>query len=151
MRIIWDAVAYMTLRGMGYGFVLGGLFGAIYGAILAAFAAFLYGAAVGAFMGWIAGTATGILNGLVVGILNYTLFRRVTKPVSYRKIITVLCGLLTFIGLPVSVTVFTGSGNSMTFASIAFLFIPGLIAASAAAYVGWQFAEKFIVQQGKDY
>ncbi len=149
MRTIWNALAYMTLRGMGYGFVLGGFFGAIYGGALANFAAFLYGAVIGAFMGWIAGTASGILNGLVVGILNYTLFRRVANPVSYRKIISLLCGLLAFIGLPINVMIFTGSGNSMTFASLAFLFIPGLIAASAAGYVGWQYAEKSIIQQTK--
>jgi hypothetical protein len=150
---IVDVIGYVGLRG----FVAGTTLGAAYGLISFTLYGLFYGALFGAVIGFVAGTFVGLLVILII--------RAVLQPVHdvarFRIIVTLLCALLTLLGVAFAFSVLWSNDpgdvirsplpalmRAFSQESIVMVGLPALIAALYAAYAGRRFAAHYLKSSG---
>jgi hypothetical protein len=130
VNIIWNAVRYVTVRGLLAGAGLGALYGTgVYPAI---------GTAFGALFGAIVGLGAGVGCGLYIGLLTRLAYYPLTDLLQYQRFLTLTTAVIAYFAADLGFTALLGRAFFSGFIP------PTLIAAGAAIYVALGFAARYI-------
>ncbi len=125
MKMVSDAVGYMTK----WSLLIGTQLGAIYGTFLVP----LIGTIIGALLGALVGLLTGLVCGVVVGVITHR-FYPLTNRVWYKRALAMSSAVFAFTTVYLSVAVLL---PIFAFERVA---VPSAIAACAATYISQGFA-----------
>ena len=152
LSIFFGTIGYMSLRGLGYGVVFGGILGTLLWPIIGT----MYGVGYGA----IIGLMVSCLGGAIIGLIIVTFFDPVRNKRIFYEIMRLLGGLLSIIATYAAFIIVFWQGEPLeerfriVFAfgnEFFWLLVPSLIASMCAFYVYGRFALWYLANSQHQY